>query len=232
MFTVRIADLNVKIHNRYGFIEELCRDYMTEDGAADIEIDLTDEELEREALYSAEEFGREYLEATAVYRKICEEIPLFGAIYMHASVVALDGEAYAFAARSGVGKSTHSALWLRHFGERAFVVNGDKPLLRFSGGKLLVYGTPWCGKEGMHTNTAVPLKAICFIERGKVNGIRRADADEALGRIFKQILVPREERRLSAFMEVLDRVMSEIPMYVLTCNISDEAAVTAYNGMK
>ena len=49
---------------------------------------------------------------------------------MHASVIEVDGEGYGFLAHSGTGKTTQTRLWLEHFGPRARVINGDKPLVR------------------------------------------------------------------------------------------------------
>ena len=70
------------------------------------------------------------------------KMPLYGAFLMHAAVVEVDGIAYVFTAPSGTGKSTHVQLWLDHFGPRARVLNGDKPLFRFEGNTLYACGTP------------------------------------------------------------------------------------------
>ena len=90
--------------------------------------------------------SRGYCESLCLYRQICRRLPFYDAFLMHASVVAVDGEAYAFAAPSGTGKTTHTRLWLQQFGSRAQVVNGDKPVFRFVGGALYACGTPWRGK--------------------------------------------------------------------------------------
>ena len=79
----------------------------------------------------------------------------------------MDGQAVLFTAKSGTGKSTHTKLWRDLFGERAVMVNDDKPLLRILKDGVLVCGTPWDGKHRLSTNCALPLKAICILERGK-----------------------------------------------------------------
>ena len=151
---------------------------------------------------------------------------------MHCAVIEYEGKGYAFAAKSGTGKSTHISLWKKRFGKDVNIVNGDKPIMRFlEDGKLYAYGTPWCGKEGFQANTSAPLHAICFLERAPENTIRKIKADEAVMRIFHQILSPEDIETVDSLFPLLDRTLKEIPCYVLGCNISEEAAEVAYFGM-
>ena len=103
--------------------------------------------------------------------------------------------------------------------------------MRFVGDRLYAYGTPWCGKEGYNSNASVPIKGICFVERAKENSIKKISASEALTRIFHQILTPDTAEGIDAFFPLIDRMLCEIPCYILGCNISEEAAEVAYNGM-
>ena len=48
----------------------------------------------------------------------------------------VDDYAYVFSADSGTGKSTHTQLWLEHFGDRAYILNDDKPAIRLIDGKV------------------------------------------------------------------------------------------------
>lgn len=73
----------------------------------------------------------------------------FRGILLHSSCVVVDGAAYAFSADSGTGKSTHTALWLKHFGNRAYMLNDDKPAIRLVGDRVYACGTP--GAENMIT---------------------------------------------------------------------------------
>jgi len=233
MFFIRIADITVAIDNKYEYVEKLCKDYIVpEISAPDITVSVTDEEIAHEIEISELDVSPAYAEGVCVYRNICRPLPkLFGAYLMHCAVIEYQGEGYAFAAKSGTGKSTHIALWYKRFGEEVHIVNGDKPIMRFSDGRLRAYGTPWCGKEGFNTNTSVPIKAICFIERATENTIRRITPSDALMRIFHQILSPDTLETVDTLFPLLDRTLTEVPCYVLGCNISEEAAEVAYNGM-
>ena len=72
---------------------------------------------------------------SSFYRQLLD----FNGMLLHASAVMVDGKAYLFTAPSGTGKSTHTRLWLQQFGERAAILNDDKPALRFENGKWYAF---------------------------------------------------------------------------------------------
>lgn len=236
MFKIKIADIVIEIDNKYKFVEKQCSDYSIECAGYDMHVCVSDEDINREREAEKEtcdmEYSNGYLESLCIYRSICNRLPEYDAFLLHASVIECDGMAFAFSAPSGTGKSTHTKLWLDTFGDRARIINGDKPIMRFVNGYLYVYGTPWCGKEGYNINTSSPLKALCFINRGENNEIRRADIHEAVTRLFNQILLPKDGKNAFLLLGLLDRMMTEYPVYELYCNISKEAALVAYEGMK
>ncbi|MBE6545921.1 MAG: hypothetical protein E7668_00585 [Ruminococcaceae bacterium] len=233
MFYIQIADITVGIDNRYEYVYHLCKNYIiTEPSACDMLIRVTEEEIQAEQKIAEIQVSAAYAEGVCVYRAICKQLPVrFQSYLMHCAVIEYEGKGYAFAAKSGTGKSTHIALWQKRFGEAVHIVNGDKPIMRFIGDQLYAYGTPWCGKEGFNTNTSVPLHALCFLERSPTNSIRKIGADEAVMKIFHQILSPEDIATVDALFPLLDRTLRQIPCYVLGCNISEEAAEVAYSGM-
>lgn len=231
MFRIKIAGLCVEIDNKYKHVLRLCRDYLTEE-EPDFRVSVTEENIEQEQGQSEIQFKKSYCESVCIYREIAKRLPDYHAFLLHAAVIQVDDVCYAFAARSGTGKSTHTGLWLKHFGDRAQFVNGDKPIVRWIDDKLYACGTPWNGKEGFGNNVMCPLQAVCFLDRGETNSIAPASAEDALHRVSKQILMPQEPAKLVAFLDDLERMLREIPTYVLKCNISDEAVTVAYEAMR
>ena len=233
MFYIRIAELNICIDNKYDYVERLCRGYITERvETPDMTVSVSEEDITKEMSVAEAEVTRGYCEGVCIYRVICRQLPLsFNAYLFHSAVIEYEGRGYAFSAKSGTGKSTHIALWRKRFGADVHIVNGDKPIMRFVDGKLYAYGTPWCGKEGWQNNTSVELKSLCFIERAEQNRIRKIGADEAVMLMFHQILTPDDMETVDALFPLLDKTLREIPCYLLGCNISEEAAEVAYNGM-
>ena len=138
---------------------------------------------------------------------------------------------YAFAARSGVGKSTHIGLWKKNFGERVHIINGDKPIVKITDHGVIAYGTPWNGKEGFGENRSCPLRALCFLERGTENRIEPISTDDAVARIFPQIYLPREAKAAAGTLELLDSFVKKVSFFRLSCNMEDEAAIVSHGAM-
>ena len=72
-------------------------------------------------------------------------------------------------------------------GERAVVVNDDKPLIQISDNGPQIFGTPWNGKHRLSTNICVPLKAVCLLERSETNWIRTVSTEEIYPMIIQQV---------------------------------------------
>ena len=230
MFVIELAGVRIRIENRYSFIERQCRDFVCEGEDAAFAVSVTNNEILEEQKHG--EFSDGYCESICLYRHICEELPAYNVFLMHSSVVEVDGYAYAFTAKSGVGKSTHTALWLKNI-PNARVLNGDKPLYRLvPDGSLTACGTPWNGKENWGENISAPLAAICFIERGAENRITPAVEEDVIGRLMHQLYLRGSRQSVAQQLCLMDALVRAVPYYVLECNISDEAAHVAYNAMR
>lgn len=229
----RIAEVDFQISYRYPYMEKLCRDYECKDPSAQaISIDVDEKDLAYERTKSEEVFPEYSYESLAIYRKICEEMLTYDSFLFHCSAVSVDGKAYIFAAPSGTGKSTHTRLWREHFGERAIMINDDKPLFQVREDAIYVCGTPWCGKHGIQTNTKAPIHGICILRRGEKNEIKKISAIEAYPDLYRQTYRPEDQAKMRKTLALLKQLAERIPMYELHCNISEEAAVVAWNGMK
>ena len=228
-----MADFVIEIRNRYRHIEKLCSNYIVDKGEPDFILECTDEDIAKEIEYYEDPSyaNPAYSESICLYRKLCMQLPKHDAFLMHSAVIDVDGKAYAFTAKSGTGKSTHICLWKKLLGEKVIVVNGDKPILRFIDNELYVYGTPWCGKEGWNTNMRSTMKGLCFLERAEQNSVVPLDKSIAAERIMHQILIPTDPIDAMATLELMDRMLAKIDIWLLGCNMNVEAAKIAYETM-
>ena len=225
MFYTRIADLNILIKNKYEYVELMCRDYVVPTvPAPELVIEATDDEIAAEQTAS---YPNGYLESLAIYRKIAVKIFEYDGFLMHGVIIETDNTGIGFFAKSGVGKSTHASLWKELLRDKLTVINGDKPLVRFSGGQPFAYGTPWAGKESEQTNKRTPLKKICFIERSEKNECIKISASEVLTRLFSYIYTDNGKYMVKA-LNMVDMLLKTAEFYVIRCNMDISAAKTAY----
>ena len=239
-FTMRIAGRVVAISALFASTRKYCRDYLCE-GDPDFSVEITPEDIAFEQATADQEHAVEglpvrkmddaLLERTAVQRKIAEKLFSYDTILFHGSVIAVDGQAYLFTAKSGTGKSTHTRLWRQLLGDRAVMVNDDKPFLCVTEDSVRVCGSPWNGKHKLGTNIDVPLKAICILERGEQNEISKISPSEAVFMLLQQSSRPGQRALFPKYMELLDGLANKTAFYRLKCNMDLSAAELSYQTM-
>lgn len=239
VFTISIAGVNIKINSIYNSVYNMCRDYLTDNSPAFcVSVTQNDIDFERKKAIAEAKLEKKpvvnykdgYLETLAVYRKIATELLKYNAFLMHGAVVALNGNAYMFTAPSGVGKTTHTHFWLQKYPE-AFMLNGDKPIIRVSEKGVFACGTPWSGKEGLNRNTILPLKGICALYRGKENEIKSVSFKDIFPLIIAQTYRPAEAAAIEKTLELIKALGENVKFYALKCNLDPNAAVVAKEGM-
>lgn len=172
-----------------------------------------------------------HLERAAILRGFAEYGFDRDVLLLHGSCVALDGAGYLFTAPCGTGKSTHTRLWRQVFGERAVMVNDDKPFVTLQQGGAWVSGSPWCGKHGLGSNISVPLKGICILSRGTENRIRPMAAGEAIPFLLTQIYHPLDPEKLRHLIHALESLSQTTPIWQMDCTKDPSAATLARESM-
>ncbi len=227
---IKVADLVVETEFYYDFmLSRLAPYYCDDNEKTDIKINIPKEfYIEKQENNPQMTLG----ECESLWSGGCfyEQITRFGGIMLHASCVEYEGKAYLFSARSGTGKSTHTHLWLKHLpGSR--IINDDKPAIRCIDGVYYAYGTPWSGKTDESVNVGVPIAGITFLSRGE-NSIKRIPGIKALKLFMDQTVRPTNKALMGNMLDILNGVLSDIPIYEMSCDMSEDAVKTAYNGMK
>ena len=155
----------------------------------------------------------------------------FDGMMLHASAVVVDGKAYLFSAPSGTGKSTHTSLWLKLFGDRAYIINDDKPAIRLCDGEFYVYGTPFSGKHDISRNTRAKLGGICFVTRGEENKIYPMPDNEVIVNMLDQTVRRLGPIAMDRLLTTLDKLLRQIKVYKIECNMDISAAKLSYQTM-
>ena len=237
MITIRMAELVIGLDNRYVFVEKLCRDYLCDDTPL-FTVRATEEDIDREGEMiradapEGKGMPRGYLESIVLYREIAKHLPEYNAFVFHGVALSLADGAYLFTAKSGVGKTTHTRLWLKKYGDLCHVLNGDKPIIREIDGVPYVFGTPWQGKENYGTNESAPLRAIAFVHRATENRAERVeDPSSVILPLLAQAYVPQSREATLRVFSIADNILKNIKLFHLYVNMETEAAEVAYRAM-
>ena len=150
-------------------------------------------------------------------------------ILIHASVVEKDGKGYAFLGKSGTGKSTHSALWLRYI-EDTTLLNDDNPAIRIEeDGSVYIYGTPWSGKTPCYKNRKVLLKALVRLQQAAFNRFTLQKGVDALVTLLPSCSSMRWNTLLyNEMCSSLEKVIDGVNIACLACLPNRDAALLCY----
>ena len=232
---MEVAGLATYVQPMFFSTREYCRLYLTERNP-EFFVEVSQEDLVRQQAALDQEADQEglrrrkftdyFLERTVIQEKIAEKLLERRTLLLHGSTVAVDGQAYLFTAPCGTGKSTHTRLWRELFGDRAMMVNDDKVFLQLRQDGVWAYGSPWTGKHGIGTNISVPLKGICFLQRGTENRIQKALPEKWQPELIHQCFMP-EQR----YFPLVSQLAQMIPLWEMSCTKDPQAATIAYEAM-
>ena len=234
---IEIADVPVRIRCRHQVNIDFFRDYRTEKPERYV-IEPAEEDLTRmraelgwkndvKGLPRAESF----LENNTIHLLLAERLVQENVLLMHGSALCMDGQAYIFTARSGTGKSTHTRLWREAFGDRVWMINDDKPMLRIEDSGVRVYGTPWNGKHRLSRNASAPLRAVVNLERDTFNHVEPLPKADAFQVLMKQVFGFRDPASAARVMELEIRLLGMTDFLLLGCNTEPDAAKTVWEEM-
>ncbi len=145
-------------------------------------------------------------------------------VLMHASLVRHKGVGYAFIAKSGTGKSTHVALWLKHI-EHCDLMNDDNPVVRIIDGKPWIFGSPWSGKTPCYRNVMAPLGAVTRIDRAPMNSIEHLSPVFAFASMLPSCSSMKWDKDIfDNICNIITRIIETTGVYTLHCLPDEEAA--------
>lgn len=243
-FCIQIAGHLFAVESLYPEIEQVCADYLADPGTSgsmpEETFEITAEDLQTERRRSIQEavferqpiplFPPAQLEVTAVLRKTADWLSRNNGAVIHGVLLDYRGRGVLFTAPSGTGKSTHGANWLKRYPE-CRIINGDKPVIIPENGRVIGYGTPWAGKEGIQINDAVPLEAIVFLRRTSENSIGEINSAEAVPKLVGCIYRGSDSEGVKRAALTAAALRGKVKFYSLGCNMDPESAEVACRGI-
>lgn len=221
VFQITLAEKVIEIHSVFKFVYYYCRAYRTVNNKVDFVVQTNLQEIDNELTKSVSwnqnsnarsQYDYGYTEFLLIFRKICNQMPLYSSFLFHGTVVSNGKSGFILTAPSGTGKTTRARLLVSKFPE-VFILNGDKPLIQIKEENVFAYGTPWCGKEYIGRNTSVPLTSIFLLQRSDKTLITEIPFETALPELISQTYIPETGNMVSVSMRLLTQLCKNVKIY-------------------
>lgn len=146
-----------------------------------------------------------------------------GMFALHSASLLYLEKAWLFSGPSGMGKSTHTALWKKLF-DTPFL-NGDLNLIGKEGDQFVVYGIPWCGTSEIFTVEKKELGGIVLLEKAPEDKIVSLTKEQKTLRVMQRMISPPWTAELmKKNLAFAEEIANEKPVYFLRCTKNDTAA--------
>ena len=147
------------------------------------------------------------------------------AVAIHTSAIVYRDKAVLFLGESGTGKSTHTRLWRENIAG-ATLLNDDSPIVRIHNGIPYVYGSPWSGKTPCYKTKMHELVGCVRLSQAPFNEIRKLNVMQAYAALHPSCPpdFAYDEKLYDSISEVLNDILTQVPVYHLACLPNAEAA--------
>lgn len=194
---------------------------------------VSQDELSEELKRKKYKHTKSYLvECSLIFKKVIRKtLDKYNGFFFHSSAISFDNKGLLFTAPSGTGKSTHTALWKKKYGNRVKIINDDKPLIRKIDNSFVAFGTPWMGKSNLGSNISEKVTAVYVLRQSNCNRITKAEIPDVFAEIIEATSLPVDKEITEKLLSILDEFLSSVPVYVLECTNDDFAVDVAEKGI-
>lgn len=226
MSIINIAQLHMSYEFANSSTHLLFTDYLTENNYADIVITLSQSELSN----IKESKHKDSVEFYYILDHLCNTFLKFNRVFYHGVALRLFDKTYLITASSGVGKTTQYKNLKIIDPDHVTIINGDKPILQFVDNSILLYSSPWMGKEKLGINTLSKLDGIIVLSQNNKNLIRQLKHEEAIVPLMMHFLYhPDNLDDIKRVCEMTESLIGQIPIWFFENTGTIESSKLLYN---
>lgn len=150
-----------------------------------------------------------------------------GMVALHSASLMYKDKAWLFSGHSGMGKSTHAALWQTYL--NIPTINGDLNLLAFIDGTPVIHGIPWCGTSETFDTKTYELGGIILLKQAPSDYIKELTENEKILLVSQRLISPNwNEKLFTANISFVEKLVKNI----LTCGLYCTKEQSALDVMK
>lgn len=174
---------------------------------------------------------QEFAEFYCLLIEAADFLTLNNSTIYHGVAFIYEKGAYILTAPSGTGKSTQYRNLRTMYGSRIRIINGDKPALGWSrDGQIIVYPSPWTGKEGWAGRHKAPLHGLIFLEQGQTNIVKTMNMQDAVLPVIEEfIYTARSRQSVHTVCRMADSMLRGTPLYRLINKGDAESSAMLYD---
>lgn len=224
VFTGKFGEKVFKIHFEFDDTYKYFQDWLSLSQETEFDLSLTPS-IKSFLIEKWQHDFTPFYEFTAMTYLFCDELLNNQSCIFHGVSFLYQGRAYLLTAPSGTGKSTQLFNLLRLFPDEIQVMNGDKPILVYQDHQIMVYPSPWKGKEHLGNDLLkAPLAGIFVLEQAKYNRMSRMPIVEAVKFLMCRIFSTYETKTaLTACTHFVESLVIYVPIWKLE-NLGDDAS--------
>lgn len=144
---------------------------------------------------------------------------------VHSASILYKGKAWLFSGHSGMGKSTHTAMW--HEIVKTPYLNGDLNLIGIEDEKLTIRGIPWCGTSQIYTTGDYELGGIVLLGRDCKDHVEPLTTYEKTMKVMQRMISPVwKEVLLDKNLALASEIAKRVPVLHLFCTKEPTAVET------
>ena len=160
-----------------------------------------------------------------------QAVILRDAVSIHAAAVCTGGHAYLFMGKSGTGKSTHAALWIKHI-PGTQLLNDDNPTVRLIDGRAYACGTPWSGKTPCYRQLTFPIGGMVRLSQASENRFLPLEGADAFIAVYPGCsVISQDDRLCNMLYDTLATLAETVPTGALRCRPDREAALLCHDSL-
>lgn len=213
---IRIAEIEVALRFQFGGTWMFFRNYEYKTVPINYNGPYLSVDKNRIWEYSNEQnCTQEFAEFCCLLIEVADFLTLNNSTIYHGVSFIYEKGAYILTAPSGTGKSTQYRNLRTMYGPRFRIINGDKPALGQShDGQIIVYPSPWTGKERWAGKDNAPLHGLIILEQGQTNIVEAMDIQEAVLPVIEEfIYTARSRQSVHTVCRMADSMLRGTPLY-------------------